>query len=58
MSDSNKIHVKPIIWENFLLLSFDIKWIEIFGQIPEFELSIENDRLIILSQKLKGKNNV
>lgn len=56
MSDS-KIHVKPLLWENFLLLPFDMKWIEVFGKIPEFEVVIENDRLILLSQKIKEKNN-
>ena len=47
-----KIQVKPLLWENHLLLSFDSKWIDVFGFIPSFDVMIEKGRLILLGPKL------
>ncbi len=58
-SDMTKIAtITPIMWDEHLLLSFDIKWIELFGKTPEFKVILEKNRLILLGPKLKEKNNV
>lgn len=33
---------KPFLFENYLVLSLDKKWIEVFGEIPRFEAAIDN----------------
>lgn len=49
--------VKPLLWENHLLLSFDSKWIDVFGFIPSFEVIIEKGRLVLLGPKLSQLGN-
>jgi hypothetical protein len=49
--------VKPLLWENHLLLSFDSKWIDVFGSIPVFDVIIKNGRLVLLGPKLQGNKN-
>lgn len=44
--------VNPILWEGYLLLSFDSKWIEVFGFVPSFEVVIEKERLVLLGPKI------
>lgn len=53
MSESiHKIEVRPLLWENHLLLSLDSKWIDVFGFIPSFNVIIEKGKLILLGPKL------
>lgn len=33
---------KPFLFENYLVLSLDKKWIEVFGEIPRFEAAIDS----------------
>ena len=55
----NEIQVKPLLWEDRLLLSLDSKWIDVFGFIPSFDVMIENGKLILLGPKLpiRGDEN-
>jgi len=42
-------HVSPYLFENYLIISLDMKWIEICNGIPKFTVMIDNsDRLILL----------
>jgi len=46
--------VKPLFWENHLLLSFDVKWIDVIGTIPVFEVMIdEKRRLHLIGPQIK-----
>jgi len=49
--------VKPLIFEDNLLLAFTKDWIEKFGKIPEFEIKIINKRLHIISRQTLGDRN-
>ena len=40
------------LFEGHLILSLDAKWMELFGMIPSFTVSIKNNRLIIKSSSL------
>ena len=53
----SKTQVKPLLWENLLLLSLDVKWIDVFGFIPSFDVMIENGRLILLGPKLPQRGD-
>jgi len=45
--------VKPYPFESFLILSLSIEWIEKFGKIPEFVVSIDkNNNLILTGPKI------
>jgi len=58
MSESvYKTQVKPLLWENHLLISFDVKWIEVFGFIPSFDVVIERGRLTLLGPKLPQRGD-
>ena len=31
------------LFENYLIISLTCKWIDVFGRIPEFDVSIDSD---------------
>lgn len=43
--------VTPYLHENFLVLAFDIEWINVFGTIPEFDVFLDDDKKIHLISK-------
>ena len=43
--------VEPHIMEDNLLLSFEIDWIKKFDGIPEFDVMIDNGKLVLISQQ-------
>jgi len=43
---------KPTLFEDFLLLSLHKDWLDVFGEIPEFDVQIDSKRrLHIISTK-------
>ena len=43
---------EPFLFENSIIISLDKKWIEVFGEIPKFEIKIDKKgRLHIISTK-------
>jgi len=52
-----KYHVSPYLFENYLILSFSKDWINLCNTIPEFEITIDqNKRLHLISkQKIRTK---
>lgn len=44
--------VKPYLMGDHLILAFDSKWIEVFGTIPTFTVTIEKDVLTIKSLEI------
>lgn len=44
--------VKTTLFENFLVLGLTKEWLELFGELPEFDVQIDNKRrLHIISTK-------
>jgi len=33
---------EPFLFENSIIISLDKKWIEVFGELPKFEVKIDN----------------
>jgi len=46
--------VKPILFEDNLLLSLSKNWIDLFGNIPEFSVSLDNQGRL----QLRTKNTI
>ena len=47
------------LFEGHLILSLDAKWLELFGIVPNFTVSVEDNRLILKSSsfiKTVGKS--
>lgn len=43
---------EPLLFEDHLILSLDKKWLEVFGEMPKFEVKINNSgKLQITSTK-------
>jgi hypothetical protein len=52
---------KPMLFEGYLILCLDKKWLDVFGEMPTFEARLDNDgKLHLIStksvyKKLKNK---
>jgi len=45
-------NITPHLFENYLIIAFDSKWIELFGKIPTFSVEIDsNKRLHLISNE-------
>jgi len=44
----NIVHVSPYLFENYLLISLDKKWIEVCNGIPKFVVFIGDDKKLHL----------
>ena len=44
----NKQTITPYMFEGFLIISLDNKWIDAFGKIPTFEISIDKENYLHL----------
>ena len=45
----------PRVFENFLILSLDLSWLNVFKKMPVFTVLIdEENRLVLISQKLEA----
>jgi hypothetical protein len=42
---------KPSLFEGYLIISLDSKWIELFKTIPTFDVYIEENKLHLISQE-------
>lgn len=43
---------KPLLFEGYLLLALDKKWLDVFGEMPTFEVSLDdNGKLHLISTK-------
>ena len=43
---------KPMLFEDYLILSLDKKWLDVFGEMPTFEASLDdNGKLHLTSTK-------
>lgn len=50
---------KTMLFEGYLILSLDKKWLDVFGEIPTFEASLDNDgKLHLVSTKSVYKSTV
>ena len=54
--------VKPLLFDGYLVLSLNKKWLDVFGEMPTFEASLDDDGKLHLTstksaynKKLKGK---
>ncbi|WP_042684129.1 hypothetical protein [Candidatus Nitrosotenuis chungbukensis] len=43
----------PYLMGEHLILSLDSKWIHVCNGIPEFEVAIDNDKLVLTCSNLK-----
>ena len=52
--------VTPMLFENHLIISFEVNWIDQFDKIPTFEICIDNKRRLCLTSKeeLKSKEAI
>jgi len=47
---------KPMMFEGYLVLALSIEWIDVFGEIPTFEASLDdNGKLHLTSTKSVDK---
>ena len=46
--------VTPTLFDDFLIISFNKKWIDVWGKIPEFDVFSDGKTLKITSKKLGG----
>jgi len=44
--------INPFYFKDFILISLDKQWINVFGKIPIFKVYIKNQRLEIISEKI------
>lgn len=43
---------KPLLFEGYLILALDKKWFDVFGEMPTFEASLDDDgKLHLISTK-------
>lgn len=43
---------KPMLFEGYLILSLDKKWLDVFGELPTFEAGLDDDgKLHLISTK-------
>jgi hypothetical protein len=43
---------KPLLFEGYLVLALDKKWLDVFGEMPTFEASLDsNGKLHLISTK-------
>lgn len=48
-----KISVIPYLFEQYLILSLDFRWVSVFGCVPTFDVYIDkNGHLVIISQEV------
>ena len=48
---------KTMLFEGYLILSLDKKWLDVFGELPTFEASLDdNGKLHLTSTKSVYKN--
>ena len=52
--------VTPMLFENHLIISFEVNWIDQFEKIPTFDICIDNKRRLCLTSKeeLKSKEAI
>ena len=49
--------ITPYIFEGYLIISLDSKWIDVFGKIPTFEISIDKKKHLHLISKEMFKDD-
>lgn len=54
--------VKPLLFDGYLVLALSKEWLDVFGEMPTFEASLDDDGKLHLTstksackKKLKGK---
>ena len=47
--------IVPYQFEGKLLISLEEKWVNFFGQIPKFTISLKDDQLVLTSQRRNVK---
>ncbi len=60
MKDEQLGKIKPILFEEKLIIALDSKWLDFFkvkDKDAEFAVSIKNDRLTLISPKIIKKIN-
>jgi len=40
--------IKPYLFENYLIIAFSKDWIDIFDEIPQFEVFIDKKKRLVL----------
>jgi len=54
---NKKYHIIPYLLDEYLLLSLSKDWIYLFDRVPEFEITIGNDRKLHLVSKQEIKQS-
>jgi len=53
------IKVSPYVFEDHLIIAFDKKWLQIFSEVPYFEVTIDkNNRLVLVGPKVRRSGDV